>query len=47
MIRTRKQSVLYLTLAEHESGAVKCPACGSTKMRQLVSAFYAQTSKKS
>jgi len=42
-----KQSLLYLTLAEHDSGKVKCPACGSAKMQQIYSPFYAHTSKKS
>jgi putative FmdB family regulatory protein len=36
-----------LTLAEHESGAVKCPHCGSEKVEQKLAAFYAVTSKKS
>ena len=42
-----KQSLLYLTLAEHESGKITCPACGSAKMEQIYSPFYAHTSKKS
>ena len=40
-------SVVYLTLAEHENRKINCPACGSTKMQQIYSPFYAHTSKKS
>jgi len=34
-----KRSLLCRTLAEHDGGKVTCPACGSAKMRQLVSSF--------
>jgi putative FmdB family regulatory protein len=36
-----------LTLAEYEKDAVVCPHCGSKKVEQKVSAFYAITSRKS
>ena len=36
-----------LTLAEYEKGDVACPHCGSKKVEQKVTAFYAVTSKKS
>lgn len=42
-----KESLLVLTLKEHEAGKVVCPACKSTKMRQLYTSFIAHTSKKS
>jgi len=42
-----RQSLLYLTLAGHDSRKVKCPACGSAKIQQIYSPFYAHTSKKS
>lgn len=36
------------TFAEHdEHKKVKCPKCGSTRVHQLISAAFAQTSKKS
>jgi len=38
---------VILTLDEHEHEKVKCPKCGSRKVEQLVSAFFAVTSKKS
>ena len=42
-----KESLVVLTLKEHESSKVTCPKCGSTKMRQLYSSFVAHTTKKS
>ncbi|MGE0275952.1 MAG: FmdB family zinc ribbon protein [Nitrospiraceae bacterium] len=42
-----KESLLVLTLKEHERGEAKCPACGSRKLQQLYSPFIAHTTKKS
>ena len=42
-----KESLLVLTLKEHESSKVTCPKCGSTNMRQLYTSFVAHTTKKS
>jgi putative FmdB family regulatory protein len=42
-----KESLVILTLKEHESTKVTCPKCGSTKMQQLYSPFVAHTTKKS
>jgi len=36
-----------LTLREYEAGRIACPHCGSKKVEQSWSAFYAVTSKKS
>jgi putative FmdB family regulatory protein len=36
-----------LTLAEYEAGGIICPHCGSKKVEQSWSAFYAISSKKS
>ena len=36
-----KESLVVLTLKEHESTKVICPKCGSTKMQQLYSSFVA------
>jgi len=38
---------LALSISEHGKRRVKCPKCGSGRVSQLVSAFYAQTGKKS
>jgi putative FmdB family regulatory protein len=42
-----KESLVVLTLKEHERGGAACPACGSTKMQQLYTSFIAHTTKKS
>jgi putative FmdB family regulatory protein len=34
-------------IAEHEAAKPQCPQCGSERVAQMVSAFYAKTSKKS
>jgi putative FmdB family regulatory protein len=36
-----------LTLHEHDSQQMRCPHCGGKKIEQVVTAFYAVTSKKS
>ena len=36
-----------LTLIEHDKERIACPKCGSKKVEQRPSAFYAVTSKKS
>jgi len=42
-----KESLIVVTLKEHERGDVKCPGCGSKKLQQLFSPFIAHTTKKS
>ena len=42
-----KESVLNLTLSEHDLGKITCPECKSTRMEQLISAISAKTSRKS
>jgi putative FmdB family regulatory protein len=42
-----KESLIVVTLKEHESGEVVCPACGAKKLQQLFSPFIAHTTKKS
>jgi len=42
-----KESLVVLTLKEHESGKVVCPSCGSRNMKQLYTSFIAHTTKKS
>jgi putative FmdB family regulatory protein len=43
----KKSFSKMLTLAQYEKGKVICPRCGSRKVEQQVSPFYAVTSKKS
>jgi putative FmdB family regulatory protein len=42
-----KESVLNLSLADHDRGNITCPGCKSTHMEQLISAISAKTSRKS
>lgn len=43
----KKEFAQNLHMADVESAGVKCPACGSARVHQLVSAFTAVTAKKS
>jgi len=42
-----KKFSVKMTIKEHDSSRVKCPDCGSEKVEQQWSNFYAITSKKS
>lgn len=42
-----KESLIVVTLKEHDRGDVQCPACGSKKLQQLFTSFIAHTTKKS
>ena len=42
-----KESLVVLTLREHETRKVACPSCKSTNMKQLFTSFIAHTTKKS
>lgn len=42
-----KDFTLVLKVAEHEKRKVACPKCKSKNVKQIPSAFYAVTSKKS
>ncbi len=42
-----KESLIVLTLKEHEGGNVVWPACGSKNVQQVYSPFIAHTTKKS
>jgi putative FmdB family regulatory protein len=43
----KKTFSTMLSLAEYEKGKMVCPKCGSRKLTQRVTVFYAVTSKKS
>jgi putative FmdB family regulatory protein len=34
-------------MADHETARPKCPGCGSEKVEQMFSSFFAKTSRKS
>lgn len=42
-----KESLIVLTLNEHERGDVKCPACGGKNIQPQYSPFITHTTKKS
>lgn len=42
-----KEFTLRLGISEHEKKRPKCPKCGSRKLEQQYSAFFAKTAKKS
>ncbi|HKC95826.1 MAG TPA: zinc ribbon domain-containing protein [Nitrospira sp.] len=42
-----KESLLVLTLQEHEKGKVTCPSCKSSNVTQMYTSFIAHTTKKS
>ncbi|MCI0349741.1 MAG: zinc ribbon domain-containing protein [Acidobacteriales bacterium] len=43
----KKSFSKILTLAQYDKGKVECPHCGSRKVEQKFSSFFAVTSKKS
>ncbi|NVM20407.1 MAG: zinc ribbon domain-containing protein [Desulfobacterales bacterium] len=43
----KDQFSLILSIAEHDEKAVTCPKCKSKEVKQIVSTFIAQTSRKS
>ena len=42
-----KSFTLQLSVEQHDKGRIKCPKCGSTRVRQQISSFSVITSKKS
>jgi putative FmdB family regulatory protein len=45
--KCQKEFSLVLSMAEHDTKKIRCPACKSSKVTQQYSVFYAKTSKKS
>ena len=45
--KCKKKFTLFLTISEHEKTKFRCPKCKSTKVKQQISTFQVQTSKKS
>lgn len=42
-----KESLVVLTLKEHESGKTLCPLCQSQRMQQVDTSFIAHTTRNS
>ena len=45
--KCQNEFTLILSMSEHEKKKIRCPKCKSTKVKQLISAFTAKTSRKS
>jgi putative FmdB family regulatory protein len=45
--KCQNEFTLILSISEHEKDKVRCPKCKSRKVRQLMSAFMAKTTRKS
>lgn len=45
--RCQKAFLAVMSVKEHDEHTVRCPACGATQVRQLLTSFIARTSKKS
>ena len=45
--KCEREVTLTLTIREHEKGNIQCPKCKGKALRQLLSAFMSQTSRKS
>lgn len=43
----KKSFSKFLTIAAYDKGKITCPKCGSRKVEQQLSSFYAITSRKS
>jgi putative FmdB family regulatory protein len=43
----KKRFSVIMTIREYEKGKTKCPKCGKGRVKQQVTPFMAQTSKKS
>jgi putative FmdB family regulatory protein len=45
--KCKKKFTLVMPISEHEKTKFRCPKCKSTKVKQQISSFQVQTSKKS
>ena len=45
--KCKKKFTLILSISEHEKTKFRCPKCKSSRVKQQISTFQVQTSKKS
>ncbi|NIQ40174.1 MAG: zinc ribbon domain-containing protein [Proteobacteria bacterium] len=45
--KCKKLFTMVLTLSEYENGKIKCPHCGSERLKQQITTFMTKTSRKS
>jgi putative FmdB family regulatory protein len=43
----KKPFTVMMSISEYEKGKVKCPKCGKRRVKQQITQFMVQTSKKS
>jgi len=43
----KKPFTVAMSISEYEKGKVKCPKCGKRRVKQQITQFMVQTSKKS
>jgi putative FmdB family regulatory protein len=46
-LNCKKPFEVIMSISEYEKGKVKCPKCGKKRVKQEISEFMVQTSKKS
>jgi putative FmdB family regulatory protein len=46
-LNCKKPFTVMMSISEYEKGKVKCPKCGKRKVKQQITQFMVQTSKKS
>ena len=46
-LNCKKAFTLIMSLSEYEKGKVKCPKCGKGRVKQQITEFMVQTSRKS
>ena len=45
--KCNRKFALLMSITEHDKRRPKCPKCSSARVTQLISAFFAQTARKS
>jgi putative FmdB family regulatory protein len=46
-LNCKKVFTLIMSISEYEKGKVKCPKCGKGRVKQQITEFMVQTSRKS
>jgi len=46
-LNCKKVFTLIMSISEYEKGTVKCPKCGKGRVKQQITDFMVQTSRKS
>ena len=46
-LNCKKSFTVVMSISEHDQSKVKCPKCGKRRVKQQITQFMVQTSKKS